>query len=793
MSESNEHKANPWAILVDALQIGVVIANNEGVIDYVNKKAAEIFKLEHTELIGQPFGFPINRDSKTEIEVIHADLSYTIAEIQIKLGFWMNRQSWVITLTDITERRNNEEQLNIAAGVFKSSHESIMITDINGGIIDVNKGFENTLGYSKEEVLGKNVNIIKSGRHSKDFYFNMFQQLKSKGCWQGEIWDRHKKGKIIPMILDISSVLNMNGETVFYVGILHDISLIKKQENQLKTLALYDSLTKLPNLNLLNSEIELCLNQHKGFHHPFLVVYMDIDKFQCINLQHGVAYGDKVLKHIANMLIEFVGHLGMVSRVSGDEFVILMRTHICQQSCQVFLRNLLVKMNRIVKINEKKIKISCSIGYVLAPLEDVDSPGQIIRQAESAMFEAKIKGGNQVNEYNLDAVILKKNSYSMIKEITKGLSAGEFIMYYQPKVQMNTGKVVGAEALVRWHHPKHGVCLPGFFLPYIDTRVEMRQLSSLVFNQVLGQLSQWLKQGIDLKISINISAEELQNAGFLKRMKQKLSLYENKLNRYLELELLETSAVKDIEYVSELISKCHQIGLSLSLDDFGTGYSSLSYLKRLNVDTVKIDQSFVNEVMDNTKAIAILDSIVYLCEKFNQSLVAEGIDSHEKGLILLQLGCEQGQGFFIGKPMLPDEFVEWWRTWKAPDDWLKQQKVGTKLKELVYARAMILTLKNRLMQQNINQFLEQFNQHFYFRYLNHWASRSDGQESYSIGSELMETKCLIQRHIEALGDKSITPSQKRLALKELNNAIEFLIKQISWVLENGDRCFMPRK
>lgn len=393
MINSDFHSANTWALLVDALQIGVVIANNEGIIDYVNIKAAEIFKLDHTKLIGQPFGFPLNRDSKTEIEIIHSDTSYTIAEIQIKLGFWMNRQSWVITLIDITERKNNEAQLNIAAGVFKSSHESIMITDVNGAIIDVNKGFENTLGYSKEEVLGKNVNIIKSGRNSPDFYIKMFQQIKKKGRWQGEIWDRTKKGNIIPMILDISSVLNMNGETVFYVGILHDISVIKKQENQLKSLALYDSLTKLPNMNLLDSEIAVCLNQYKSSHHPFLVAYMDIDKFQDINLHYGVTSGDKALKHIANKLIQYVGHHGMVSRVSGDDFVILMRKYPSQKSCQVFFRNLLAKMNRAIQINEKRVKICCSIGYVLAPLEEGISPGQIIRQAESAMFEAKIRGG----------------------------------------------------------------------------------------------------------------------------------------------------------------------------------------------------------------------------------------------------------------------------------------------------------------------------------------------------------------------------------------------------------------
>lgn len=371
----------------------------------------------------------------------------------------------------------------------------------------------------------------------------------------------------------------------------------------------------------------------------------------------------------------------------------------------------------------------------------------------------------------------------MLKDIKRGLHAGEFIMYYQPKVQMNTGKVLGAEALVRWRHPKHGLCLPGFFLPYIETREEIRQLSSFVFNQVLEQLSQWVEQGLDLKISINISAEELQNSTFLKRLKQKLGQYENKLNKYLELELLETSAVKDIEYVSALISKCHQIGLSLSLDDFGTGYSSLSYLKRLNVNTVKIDQSFVNEVRGNTKAIAILDSIVYLCEKFDQSLVAEGIDSHEKGLLLLQLGCEQGQGFFIGEPMLPDEFVEWCRTWKVPEDWVKQKKVDPKLKELVYARAMILTLKTTLMQQKRDLFREQFNENLYFGYLNQWARESAGQELFPIGADLMRTKCLIQSHIDALEGQSMTPAQKKLAFTKINDAIELLLKQIDWVLE----------
>lgn len=783
MKNPDDSTIRAWALLVDALEVGVVITNDQGMIDYANLKAAALFKLDHDQLIGQPFGFPLNRDTKTEIEIIHADQSFTIAEIQVKLGFWLNKQSWVITLNDITERKQNEEQLKIAAGVFRSSHESIMITDINGMIIDVNQGFEQTFGYRKEEVLGENVNIIKSGKQSRDFYVKMFQQIKKKGCWHGEIWDRHKKGKVIPMILDISSVVNMNGDTVFYVGILHDISLLKKHENQLKYLALYDPLTRLPNLNLLDSEIDACLKQHKHTGHSFLLAYLDIDKFQNINLLSGTSYGDKALKHIANKLVQFVGRQGMVSRVSGDEFVILMRTLPRQQSCHTLVRNLLVMITRSMKIDKKRIKIACSIGYVLAPMEEGSSAGQIIRQAESAMFEAKIKGGNQVAEYNLDAVMEQKINHFMVKEIKKGLKAGEFTIFYQPKVQMNTGQVLGAEALLRWRHPTNGLCLPGFFLPYIETREEIRQLSSYVFSQVLDQLSQWLDQGIDMKVSINISALEIQHPNFIKQLRQKIGRYDHQLNHHLELELLETSAVKDIEQVSDLIRRCHQLGLTMSLDDFGTGYSSLSYLKRLNVDTVKIDQGFVNEVLINPKAIAILDSIIFLSDKFGQSLVAEGVDSLEKGLLLLRLGCEQGQGFFIGEPMPPDEFIEWRQSWKAPEVWLRQKKIEGKFKDLIYARAMLMTLKNSLLQHKTALFWQHFDENQYFGTLNLWSKKTEGQGHDQISQALMETKNLIQSHIETLGRPGMSPAQRKHCLKELSGAIALLLRQIDSVLE----------
>ena len=700
MSNESNQAGIGWAELVNALQVGVIITDKHSVIRYINNTAAEIFQRECSNLIGTSFGFPLSRNEVTEIEIIHSDQTVTIAEIHIHKGFWLDEKSWIITIQDITERTHKDEALEIAARVFSSSSESIIITDMSGCMIDVNASFERTFGYKKEEAIGKNVSLIKSGRHPKDFDKYMFRTLKKKGNWQGELWDKRKDGRLIPIFLNINLIKNVNNEPVFYVGLLHDMSLIKKHEQELLHLAHFDSLTGLYNLNFLTLEIEKCIKDYKTSGTSFSLAYIDIDRFQDINKQFGTSVGDKVLKKFGLKLKRFIHSRGLTARVSGNTFAMIINKNPDEESIHVFLEKLHKFITKKIKINKKEMSLSCSIGYLIYPVEDNASSGQVIRQAESAMIESKIRGGNRKTAYNIDEVIEQRHRHHIINEVNHGINAGEFVVFYQPKVNMRTSHVSGAEALIRWQHPLQGLCLPGYFLPYLEGNEAMSRLSCFIFDEVFRQLDEWLNKGIDLSISINVSAHDLQNENFFQLIKEKLMQYHNRLNKHIELELLESAAVYDIKKVSEIINNFHDIDIRVSLDDFGTGYSSLSYLRTLQVDTIKIDKSFINEMLNSPKVIAILDSILNMARRFNQSVIAEGIDSLEKGVLLLQLGCVEGQGYFIGKPMPAADFIRWTGSWASPPEWKQQKAVYQENIDLIYARSFINWAINQLTRQN---------------------------------------------------------------------------------------------
>lgn len=778
MNHNDEKARKSWAGLVNALQIGVIITGNQGVIHYINVRAAEIFQRDGLELIGSPFGFPLGKNEDTEIEIIHPDDTVTIAEIHVHEGFWIDKKSWIITLQDITERKQKEAELEIAARVFSSSRESIIITDMDGRMIDVNKGFEQTFGYKKEEAIGKNVNLIKSGKQRPEFYQHMFSCLKKKGSWQGELWDKRKDGKLVPVVLTISSIKNINNETVFYVGLLHDISLIKEHKQQLLYLAHFDPLTTLYNLNYITTELEKCIKHYKITGTPFSLAYVDIDRFQDINKQFDNQVGDKVLIKFSQTIRRFIGEQGLVARISGNTFAILVNQNKIEKSPRNFFEKLRKTITKKIRINKRDITFSCSIGYVIYPLEDSASSGQVLRQAESAMIESKIKGGNQTSEYNIDEIMEQKHRHHIINEVIHGINANEFVVFYQPKVNMRTGYISGAEALIRWQHPKKGLCSPGYFLPYLEGNEIMIRLSSFIFDEVFKQLDEWLNQGIDLIISINVSAHELQHENFFHDIKKKLEQYDNRLNEHIELELLETAAVRDIKAVSEIINNFHDINLRVSLDDFGTGYSSLSYLRAMQVDAIKIDQSFINEMFNSPKVIAILDSILHMARRFNQGVIAEGVDSLEKGILLLQLGCIEGQGYFIGKPMPASEFLSWMDSWSAPSEWRQQHSVYQEHLVLIYAKSFINWAVNRLSKGKIISVREMVNLELSLNNLDHYVRASIAPEPKDAQAELLQLINQFSHECKQLNTNGTAQKNKEIDLANLNNISQLLQKRL---------------
>ncbi|KTD10438.1 EAL domain-containing protein [Legionella hackeliae] len=394
------------------------------------------------------------------------------------------------------------------------------------------------------------------------------------------------------------------------------------------------------------------------------------------------------------------------------------------------------------------------------------------------MIESKIKGGSQATEYNIDEVIEQKYRYHIISEVTHGINANEFAVFYQPKVNMKTGEILGAEALIRWHHPQKGLCYPEYFLPYVENNEVMNRLSSLIFDEVFNQLEEWLKQGIDLRISINVSAHELQQENFFNEIKTKMEQYGNRLNRNIELELLESAAVRDIKSVRKIISQFHEIDLRISLDDFGTGYSSLSYLRALQVDAIKIDQSFINEISSSPKVIAIIDSILHMAKRFNQSVIAEGVDSLEKGILLLKLGCVEGQGYFIGKPMPVSEFQSWMESWKAPPEWQQQQSVYQENLDLIYAQSFIVWAVNTLSQAKKISHREMVSLESSLNSLAHYVNSSFSPHSNTVKMELEELIDEFFQKCKSFNTARITQQNRESYLADLVNSSQLLQKKI---------------
>jgi len=574
------------------------------------------------------------------------------------------------THMDITARKLAEEKLQLSAKVFSETNEGITITDAKGIILDVNPAFSKITGYTKKEVIGKNSSLLGSGKHSPDFYSSMWQTINKHGYWQGEIWNRKKEGAFYAELLSISSILDKEGAISHYVGIFTDITYIKKQQETLEQIAHYDTLTQLPNRVLLADRFSQALAHSKRHESLLAVCFLDLDNFKPVNDIYGHEAGDQLLVQVAERIKAIIREEDTVSRQGGDEFVLLLGDIESPSHCEKILKRTIESLAEPYMINKQSISISASVGVSLYPIDNSDLD-TLMRHADQAMYQAKLDGRNRYNLFNTeqDQIYIQKNI--KLKEIQYALENDELCLYYQPKVNMATGKVFGAEALIRWNHPEKGLIPPLEFLPVIEgTELEI-QIGHWVINQALAQLSQWQEQGIELEISVNISSYHLLSALFVDDFEKTLSLYPKVHSKFLQLEILESSALGDIQLISNIMKICtHALGVNIALDDFGTGYSSLTHLRNLPIEVIKIDQTFISHVLDDPNDYAIIDSVIGLADSFNRNVIAEGVETTQHGLMLLLMGCENAQGYGIARPMPVTDFSEWLNNYRPNQDWI---------------------------------------------------------------------------------------------------------------------------
>jgi diguanylate cyclase (GGDEF)-like protein/PAS domain S-box-containing protein len=589
------------------------------------------------------------------------------------------------TNTDITERKQADEKLHLAASVFSHAREGIVITDPNGAIIDVNDTFTHITGFSREEVLGHNPRVLGSGRHSKEFYAAMWRDLLEKGHWSGEIWNRRKNGEVYAEMLTISAVRDPQGHTRQYVALFFDITSSKEHEAQLEHIAHYDALTGLPNRALLADRLHQAMAQAHRRAQPLAVAYLDLDGFKTVNDRHGHSAGDQLLVTMASRMKQALREGDTLSRLGGDEFVAVMLDLPDVQASVPMLTRLLAAAAQPVRVGELVLKVSASVGVTFYPQpEDVDAD-QLLRQADQAMYQAKLAGKKRYHVFDAEQDRSVRGHHESLERIRHALTRGEFVLYYQPKVNMRTGNVIGAEALIRWQHPEKGLLPPAAFLPMIEDHPLAVDIGEWVIDSALTQMAHWSASGLDIPVSVNVGARQLQQTGFPERLREILARHPEVRAGKLELEVLETSALEDVIGVSQIIDACRKIGVTFALDDFGTGYSSLTYLKRLPVGLLKIDQSFVRDMLEDPDDLAILEGVIGLATAFRRQVIAEGVETVEHGEMLLQLGCEQAQGYGIGRPMPASELIGWSNNWRPDPAWINCPQVSRDNLPLLFA------------------------------------------------------------------------------------------------------------
>jgi len=568
---------------------------------------------------------------------------------------------------DITERKLAEDQLRQAAVVFQHASEGIVITDTHGIILDVNAAFSTITGYGREEVLGRNSNVLGSGRQGREYYAMMWQKLAESGQWSGEIWNRRKNGEVYAEMLTINTVRNPHGEPVLYVGLFHDITTLKEQQRQLEHIDHYDALTQLPNRVLLADRLQQALNQAERRRKEIAVVYLDLDGFKEVNDQHGHASGDMLLVELSNRMKQALREGDTLARLGGDEFVIVLIDLEDHAASAPILERLLQVASWPVTVDGQSLRVSASLGVTFFPQNDDIGADQLMRQADQAMYIAKQSGKNRYHIFDSDQDRAVRGRHESIERIREALENQEFVLYYQPKVNMRSGEVIGAEALIRWQHPERGIVPPGWFLPLIEDHELIKPIGDWVIETVLRQMEAWLELGLNLPISVNVAGRQLQSPDFLGKLK--VSLHQHPaVAHLLTLEVVESSALEDIAQVSQLIEACRELGVGFDLDDFGTGYSSLTYLKRLPAQTLKIDQSFVRDMLEDPDDLAILDGIIGLAESFQRDTIAEGVETITHGKMLLRLGCERAQGYAIARPMPAADLPGWITSWHPDSD-----------------------------------------------------------------------------------------------------------------------------
>jgi len=557
---------------------------------------------------------------------------------------------------------------HLAGIALDHTRDGIMVTDADNHIVYVNRAFIEVTGYTAAEAIGKTPALFKSGRHDAAFYQDLWIALRAQGQWQGQIWNRRKNGEIYPERLSITAVHDGDGNIERFVAVFTDIQALLRAEEKLQRITRFDALTELPNRAQLSERLHQLVEESRRENQLLAVMLLDLDGFKNLNDRYGHALGDRVLVAIAQRLKQVARSSDVVARLGGDEFALVLRGLPHMDEVEHLAERILALTGAPCEIDGQRYQLTASLGITLFPFDSAD-PDTLLRHADQAMYQAKEGGRNRYHLFDAEQDQQAQTRRQLLDRLAFGLAHDELVLHYQPKVNLRTGQVFGVEALLRWQHPEQGLLPPGAFLPHVEHHDLIVEIGEWVVRQALAQIAAWDRAGLTISVSVNVAARQLLQEDFVECMRRCLDDYPDVPPGRLELEILESAALENTRHVRGVIEACWAEGVGFALDDFGTGYASLSYLRDIPAETLKIDQSFVRDVLEDSDDLTLVEGIIGLATAFRRSVVAEGVETPEQGVLLMRLGCDLAQGYGIARPMPAADIPAWVTAYRPDPQW----------------------------------------------------------------------------------------------------------------------------
>lgn len=562
----------------------------------------------------------------------------------------------VVLFRDITAEHKSRVRLQQSDIAFRNLAEAVLVTDAESNIVAVNRAFTDITGYTEEQVLGRNPRLLASGRHDPDFYRTMWRKIESDGAWQGEIWNRRKSGEIYPEWLSITAIRDDDAKVISYVSVFSDITDIRHKEERLRELAFHDQLTGLPNRASFQDLFEHALQRadRRGAH--LALIFLDIDNFKKINDTLGHLIGDRLLQTIAKRIRATVRKEDVVARLGGDEFTVLLDDISYDETPARIARKLLDVLRQPIEIELKQLHVSASIGISLFPQDGRDTVN-LLKNADAAMYLSKRAGRDSYSYFTESMAHEAEERFALENDLRSALAGGQFLLHYQPKVWIDGCSLVGLEALLRWQHPLRGMVRPDQFLEIAGEAGLLPDITEWVVRSAARQLSSWREQGLEPgRIAINLDGQTVKTTDAPQKLERWVRK-EGATPNELELEIVET-VILHKGASRPLWQELVDVGFSLSIDDFGTGESSLFRLKHLPVKTLKVDKSFVDDIDREESDRAVMRSIVSMAKSLGKTVLAEGVERESQFNVLNEIGCDQIQGYLIGKPAPAEEITK---------------------------------------------------------------------------------------------------------------------------------------